>query len=127
MGEFYKVGETITAPEDIKYLRQVTRNVRSFQGAATHYVTDKVFANTEGAVQNIFTDAKKTVLTVKFSGHRQHVAVIIKGEAHAQNPLVSALAESPLVVNTEPLIEGEATDNPTTEPPTEPYSRGGLS
>jgi len=117
MSEFYKVGEAITTPCDITYSRQVVRRgLGGYSGGpiGIHSVVDKVFAGAEGVVQNIYTDAKKTVLTVKFRGHRQHVTVIIKGEAHARNPLVSASAGEAQNVSSEAPEESEA-GNPTTE------------
>ncbi len=115
MSEFYKVGEAITTPCDITYSRQVVRRgMGGYSGGpiGIHSVVDKVFAGTEGVIQNIYTDAKKTVLTVKFLGHRQHVTVIIKGEAHARNPLVPEVPGEAQNVCSEAPEEIEA-GNPT--------------
>ena len=98
MDRFYIIGEAITAPCDILYNREVHR-----LGNGVHYVRDKVFADTEGIVREINTFQNSTRLIVKFSGHRQTVEVILRGEDHAANPLVSGGGKDPQILNTEPL------------------------
>lgn len=128
MSEFYKIGESITTPCDIKYSRQVVRSYTPSDAKivgrdagitqlGVHSVKDKVFAGTEGIIQNIYTDAKRTVLTVKFLGHRQHVTVVIKGEAHDHNPLVSGVPEEAQNVSSEASEELEAAAEEQNEPP----------
>ena len=98
---FYMIGEAITAPCDIKYARTVSRE--AWHGKQLCSVTDKVFKDTEGVVTEIYTTARKTALTVKFQGHRQNVVVVLTGNNHQANPLVSGGPEDAQIVNTEPL------------------------
>lgn len=112
MNEFYKIGEEITTPCDISYQRRMVR------GGNEIFVRDKVFAGTVGVVREIVTFLHNTRLTVKFSGHRQTVNVVLHGEAHQANPLVVCASVSD--------EQGEA-QNDSSEAPEESEARHILS